>query len=46
MLAEDIKVDDARAELEEAQGLVGQDDDAEQRVRRAESRIRAVEKAS
>ncbi len=46
VLAEDIKVDDARAELEEAQGLIGEDDDAEQRVRRAESRIRAVEKAS
>jgi F-type H+-transporting ATPase subunit epsilon len=46
VLAEDVKVDEARAELEEAQGLVGQDDDAEQRIRRAEARIRAVEKAS
>ncbi len=46
ILAEDVKVDEARAELEEAQTLVGQDDDAEQRVRRAEARIRAVEKAS
>jgi len=46
LLAEDIKVDEARAELEEAQALVGQEDDAEQRVRRAEARIRAVEKAS
>jgi F-type H+-transporting ATPase subunit epsilon len=46
VLAEDIQVDEARAELDEAQGLVGQDDDAEQRVRRAEARIRAVEMAS
>jgi F-type H+-transporting ATPase subunit epsilon len=46
VLAEDVKVDEARAELEEAQGLIGQDDDAEQRIRRAEARIRAVEKAS
>jgi F-type H+-transporting ATPase subunit epsilon len=46
ILAEDVNVDEARAELEEAQALVGQDDDAEQRVRRAEARIRAVEKAS
>jgi F-type H+-transporting ATPase subunit epsilon len=46
VLAEDVKVDEARAELEEAQALVGQDDDAEQRIRRAEARIRAVEKAS
>lgn len=46
ILAEDVKVDEARAELEEAQGLIGEDDEAEQRVRRAEARIRAVEKAS
>jgi F-type H+-transporting ATPase subunit epsilon len=46
ILAEDVQIDEARAELEEAQALVGQDDDAEQRVRRAEARIRAVEKAS
>ena len=46
VLAEDIQVDEARAELDEAQSLVGQDDDAEQRVRRAEARIRAVERAS
>lgn len=46
VLAEDVKVAEVRAELEEAQGLVGQDDEAEQRVRRAEARIRAVEKAS
>ena len=46
LLAEDIKVDEARAELDEAQSLVGQEDDAERRVRQAEARIRAVEKAS
>ena len=46
VLAEDVKVAEVRAELEEAQGLIGQDDEAEQRVRRAEARIRAVEKAS
>lgn len=46
ILAEDVQIDEARAELEEAQALIGQDDDAEQRVRRAEARIRAVEKAS
>ncbi len=46
LLAEDIKVDEARAELDEAQALVGQEDDAERRVRQAEARIRAVEKAS
>jgi F-type H+-transporting ATPase subunit epsilon len=46
VLAEDVKIDQAKAELEEAQRLVGQDDSAEQRIRRAESRIRAVERAS
>jgi F-type H+-transporting ATPase subunit epsilon len=46
LLAEDVKVDLVRAELEEAYGLVGKDDDAAQRVRRAEARIRAVERAS
>jgi F-type H+-transporting ATPase subunit epsilon len=46
LLAEDVRVDEARAELDEAQALVGQDDDAERRVRQAEARIRAVEKAS
>ena len=46
IMAEDVQIDEARAELEEAQALVGQDDDAEQRVRRAEARIRAVERAS
>jgi len=46
VLAEDVKIDQAKAELEEAQRLVGTDDTAEQRIRRAESRIRAVERAS
>jgi F-type H+-transporting ATPase subunit epsilon len=46
ILAEDVKIDQAKAELVEAQRLVGQDDSAEQRIRRAESRIRAVERAS
>jgi F-type H+-transporting ATPase subunit epsilon len=46
LLAEDVKVDLVRAELEEAYGLVGKDDEAAQRVRRAEARIRAVERAS
>lgn len=46
LLAEEINIDEARAELEKAQNLVGADDEAEQRIRRAEARIRAVEKAS
>ena len=45
-LPDEIDVDKARAELDEARGLVGSDDEAEQRMRRAEARIRAVEKAS
>jgi F-type H+-transporting ATPase subunit epsilon len=45
LLAEEIDVDQARTELEKAQGLIGVDDEAEQRIRRAEARIRAVEKA-
>ncbi|WGL51239.1 F0F1 ATP synthase subunit epsilon [Nocardioides sp. BP30] len=45
LLAEEIDVDAARTELEKAQGLIGSDDEAEQRIRRAEARIRAVEKA-
>ena len=45
LLAEEINVDEARVELEKAQGLIGVDDEAEQRIRRAEARIRAVEKA-
>jgi F-type H+-transporting ATPase subunit epsilon len=46
LLAEEINVDEARTELETARGLIGSDDDAEKRIRRAEARIRAVEKAS
>ncbi|MCA1982347.1 F0F1 ATP synthase subunit epsilon [Nocardioides nematodiphilus] len=45
LLAEEINVDEARVELEKAQGMLGVDDEAEQRIRRAEARIRAVEKA-
>ncbi|GAA4370346.1 F0F1 ATP synthase subunit epsilon [Nocardioides caricicola] len=45
-LPDEIDVDRARAELEEARGLVGANDEAERRLRRAEARIRAVEKAS
>lgn len=46
LLAEEIDVDEARTELETARGLIGSDDEAERRIRRAEARIRAVEKAS
>lgn len=46
LLAEEIDVDEARTELETARGLFGSDDEAERRIRRAEARIRAVEKAS
>jgi F-type H+-transporting ATPase subunit epsilon len=46
LLAEEIDVDEARTELETARGLIGADDEAERRIRRAEARIRAVEKAS
>lgn len=45
LLAEEINVDEARTEIDEARGLIGSQDDAEQRLRRAEARIRAVEKA-
>lgn len=46
LLPEEIDVDAARAQLEEARGLIGANDEAERRLRRAEARIRAVEKAS
>jgi F-type H+-transporting ATPase subunit epsilon len=46
LLPNEIDVDQARTELEEARNLVGAGDEAEQRLRRAEARIRAVEKAS
>ena len=44
VLSEDIDIDEARAELETARGLLPADE-AERRLRRAEARIRAVEKA-
>jgi F-type H+-transporting ATPase subunit epsilon len=44
VLASEVDVDQARAELDEARGLVGSEDEAERRVRRAEARIRAVER--
>jgi F-type H+-transporting ATPase subunit epsilon len=46
LLAEEIDIDEARTEVETARGLIGSDDEAERRIRRAEARIRAVEKAS
>ncbi|HEU5037132.1 MAG TPA: F0F1 ATP synthase subunit epsilon [Nocardioides sp.] len=45
VLSGEIDVDAARAELEEAQSA-SDDEDAAERVRRAEARIRAVERAS
>jgi F-type H+-transporting ATPase subunit epsilon len=44
ILAEDIKVDEERSELEEAQALDSDDDQRELRIQRAEARIRAAEK--
>ena len=43
-LSDEIDVEAARAELESAQG--SDSDDADERARRAEARIRAVERAS
>ena len=45
-LGNEVHVEQARAELEEARGLIGSDDTAEQRLRHAEARLRAAEKAS
>jgi len=45
LLAHEINIDDARAEVEVARGLLDQADDAEHRLRRAEVRLRAAEKA-
>jgi len=45
-LPDEIDIDAARTELEEARNLIGANDEAERRLRRAEARIRAVEKAS
>ena len=44
--AEDIEVDQARVDLEEARRLLDSSNEAEQRVRHAEARIRAAEKVS
>lgn len=44
LLAEEIKVDEARAELEAAEGLPTSDE-REMRIRRASARIHAAEKA-
>jgi F-type H+-transporting ATPase subunit epsilon len=45
LLAEEIKIDEAKAELEAAEGLHS-GDEREMRIRRASARIRAAEKAS
>lgn len=45
VLAEEIDVDEARAELDTAQDLDGSDESG-RRVRRAEARLRAVQRAS
>jgi F-type H+-transporting ATPase subunit epsilon len=48
LLAEEINVEEAHVELEKARALLQTDEQAEGelRIRRAEARIRAVEKAS
>ena len=46
LLAEEIKVDEARAELDAAEGLPTTDNERDQRIRLASARIRAAEKAS
>ncbi|CAM3695758.1 F0F1 ATP synthase subunit epsilon [Nocardioides marinus] len=45
VLAEEIRIDEAKAELEAAEGLPT-GDEREMRIRRASARIRAAEKAS
>ncbi len=45
LLAEEIQIDEAKAELDAAHGMPTSDE-RELRIRRAEARIRAVEKAS
>lgn len=45
VLSEEINVDEVRAELDTAQD-VGNVDESERRIRRAEARLRAVERAS
>lgn len=44
--AEDIELSQARIDLEEAKRLLDSNNEAEQRVRHAEARIRAAEKVS
>jgi F-type H+-transporting ATPase subunit epsilon len=44
--AEDIHVEKAKVELEEARSLLDINDEAVQRIRRAEARIRAAEKVA
>jgi F-type H+-transporting ATPase subunit epsilon len=46
LLAEEIKVDEARAELDAAEGLPTTDQERDQRIRLASARIRAAERAS
>lgn len=46
VLAQDVVVDEVKVELEEARSLIGVNNEAERRVRRAEARIRAAEKVS
>jgi len=43
-LGDEIDVDKAQSELDDAQAKVGEDDDAEARVRHAEAQLRAAEK--
>lgn len=45
VLAEEINIDEVHAELDTARGL-GAHSEAERRIRRAEARLRAVERAS
>lgn len=45
-LGEEIHVERVKAELEEARGLIGANNEAERRVRHAEARLRAAEKVS
>ena len=46
LLPEEIDVNEAKVELEEARSMLGVNDDADRRLRHAETKIRAVEKAS
>jgi F-type H+-transporting ATPase subunit epsilon len=46
LLAEEIMVDEARAELDAAEGLPTTDQERDQRIRLASARIRAAERAS